>query len=310
MDCKKKIKFLLLGPLTLNTPYEEDLIGHLTAPKPRKIVALLVLQANHVVTTAAMARELWGDNPPASMQTTLQTYVLQVRKLLGRALGRTSAEVAEHVLVTKFGGYQLNLRADEVDLHEFDQLAEEGRRAIADGNDETAVRLLSRAMDIWSGPPLVDMQVGPLLDAEIRRLEESRLTVLMQRNDAKLRLALHNELPGELAGLVTEYPMHENLHAQYMLSLYRSGRCSDALLAFRRLREHLVGELGLEPSVKLQRLHGAILSADPGLSRLEFTEIDSLLDHFVETVELPGPLRGHRGPRGHRQGQSVVARRQ
>ncbi len=92
MDCKKKIKFLLLGPLTLNTPYEEDLIGHLTAPKPRKIVALLVLQANHVVTTAAMARTSCGETIPGEHADHPQTYVLQVRKLLGRALGRTSAE--------------------------------------------------------------------------------------------------------------------------------------------------------------------------------------------------------------------------
>ncbi len=148
-----------------------------------------------------------------------------------------------------------------------------------------------------SGPPLVDMQVGPLLDAEIRRLEESRLTELMQRNDAKLRLALHNELPGELAGLVTEYPTHENLHAQYMLSLYRSGRCSDALLAFRRLREHLVGELGLEPSVKLQRLHGAILSADPGLSRLSSPRSTRSSITSWRPSSYRAPCAGTEGPR-------------
>nr|AGG12559.1 transcriptional regulator [Streptomyces sp. 275] len=227
-----------------------------------------------------MARELWGDNPPASMQTTLQTYILQVRKLLGRALNRTSSQVAQDVLVTKFGGYQLNLRQGEVDVHEFERLAADGRKALANGCDKEAVRLLTAAMEVWSGPPFVDMQVGPLLDAEIRRLEENRLTALMQRNDAKLRLALHHELPGELAGLVSQYPMHENLHAQYMLSLYRSGRCSDALEVFRRLREHLVGELGLEPSLKIQRLHRAMLSADPMLDGTDFTEVDSLLDRF------------------------------
>ncbi|MBQ0825050.1 AfsR/SARP family transcriptional regulator [Streptomyces tagetis] len=281
----------VLGPLILRTSRDGNLIEHLTAPKPRKIIALLALQANHVVTTASMARELWGDNPPASMQTTLQTYVLQVRKLLGRALRCTSSEVASSTLVTKFGGYQLNLRPGEVDIDEFDQLAAEGRKVVADGADEEAVRLLTRAMEVWSGPPLVDMQVGPLLDAEIRRLEENRLTVLMQRNDAKIRLALHHELPGELAGVVSQYAMHENLHAQYMLSLYRSGRCSDALVAFRRLREHMVGELGLEPSLKLQRLHRAMLTADPALDCTEFTGIDSLLERFQEAPVLAAHRR-------------------
>ncbi|MET9297309.1 AfsR/SARP family transcriptional regulator [Streptomyces sp. NPDC003077] len=290
-DSAVRMEIQVLGSLALRTPHGGNLIDFLTAPKPRKIIALLVLQANHVVTTAAMARELWGDNPPASMQTTLQTYVLQVRKFLGRALCRTSSEVARDVLVTKFSGYQLNLRQGEVDLHEFERLAAEGRKALADGFDEKAIRLLTGAMEVWSGPPLVDMQVGPLLDAEIRRLEESRLTVLMQRNDAKLRLALHHELPGELAGLVSQYPMHENLHAQYMLSLYRSGRCSDALVVFRRLREHLVGELGLEPSLRLQRLHRAMLTADPLLDGADFTEVESLLDRFGGAPALAVPRR-------------------
>jgi hypothetical protein len=51
-----------------------------------------------------------------------------------------------------------------------------------------------------------------------------------------------------------------------MLALYRSGRQADALAAFRRLRDLLAGELGLEPAPALQDLEGRILRRDPGLA--------------------------------------------
>jgi predicted ATPase len=50
-----------------------------------------------------------------------------------------------------------------------------------------------------------------------------------------------------------------------MLALYRSGRQADALDAYRRARERLVEDLGLDPGRELQRLEAAILGQDPAL---------------------------------------------
>ncbi|MFJ9520141.1 BTAD domain-containing putative transcriptional regulator [Kitasatospora sp. NPDC101801] len=290
-DHPECFKIQVLGALKLRTPDGANMADELTAPKPRKIIALLVMQANRVVPTAAMARELWGDNPPVSVQTTLQTYVLQIRRMLSRALGISAAEVARNVLVTKFGGYQLIVRHGDIDAHEFERLIADGRQAIGACDDERAVRLLTEALELWCGAPLVDVKPGPLLDAEIRRLEESRLTALMQRVDARLRLGRHHELPGELASLVGQYRMNENLHAQYMLALYRCGRCPEALEVFRRLREHMVGELGLDPSLRIQSLHRAMLTADPALEQgPDQADGNLLLDRLGGTPTAPpGP---------------------
>ncbi|WP_269476328.1 AfsR/SARP family transcriptional regulator [Phytohabitans suffuscus] len=57
-----------------------------TAPKPRSVLALLLLQANQTVPVTALIQELWGHEPPASALTTLQTYVLHLRKLFSTAL--------------------------------------------------------------------------------------------------------------------------------------------------------------------------------------------------------------------------------
>ena len=72
---------------------------------------------------------------------------------------------------------------------------------------------------------------------------------------------------GELEALVAEHPLRERLHAQRMLALYRSGRQSEALDAYRQARDALVEQIGVEPGAELQRLQHAILAHDPALDR-------------------------------------------
>ena len=58
------------------------------------------------------------------------------------------------------------------------------------------------------------------------------------------------------------------MHAQYLLALYRSGRQVDALAHYRRIRNRLGDELGVEPGTRLSNLHDAILSHDISLSNV------------------------------------------
>ncbi|MFD9125579.1 BTAD domain-containing putative transcriptional regulator [Kitasatospora sp. NPDC059571] len=251
----------VLGPLTA---CENGVSIVPSAAKPRQILALLALNSGRVVTVPALMEELWGAALPRSAATTLQTYILQLRRRLCAAL-EPSAGSAKDVLVTRHGGYLLDAAPGSIDAQEFDRLTAEGYAAYDMDAPEAAARLLTRALALWTGPALVDVQQGRLLEVEVMRLQESRLAALERRIDADLQLARHHEVLGELAGLTAQYPMHENLHAQFMLALYRCGRPSRALEAYRRLRTALVDELGLEPSARLRRLQQSVLAADPSL---------------------------------------------
>ena len=66
----------------------------------------------------------------------------------------------------------------------------------------------------------------------------------------------------ELEPLLTRHPLREGLRAQQLLALYRSGRQSEALAAYRRFRDLLADELGLEPSPRLKELERRILRHD------------------------------------------------
>ncbi|MBL0804348.1 AfsR/SARP family transcriptional regulator, partial [Streptomyces albidoflavus] len=238
-----------------------------TAPKPRQVLAMLALRADQVVSVATLTEELWGARPPRSARATLQTYVLQLRELIGAALEREAADAparsAKDVLVTMPGGYLLNTSGGQCDVREFELLAGTGYRAMDAGDFPGAARQLRSALDLWSGSALADVQTGPLLSMEVRRLEETRLCALDQRIDADLRLGRHREILGELSVLVSRYPTHETLHGQFMLALHRSGRRTEALETYQRLRRALVRELGLEPSAALRRLQRSVLMAGP-----------------------------------------------
>ncbi|MCF3137062.1 AfsR/SARP family transcriptional regulator [Streptomyces olivochromogenes] len=236
-----------------------------TAPKPRQVLALLALNADQVVSVARLIEELWGENPPRSARTTLQTYVLQLRELIAEALARAENErcTAKDILTTVPGGYRLETRGGTADFREFERRAGTGYRAM-DAEDYTgAARRLADALSLWTGPALTDVQAGGQIDMEVRRLEEARLCALDQRIEADLRLGRHRELLAELTVLVNRYRMHESLHGQFMLALHRSGRRGEALSVYQRLRATLVSELGLEPSAALSRLQRSILMARP-----------------------------------------------
>ncbi|MEV0695856.1 AfsR/SARP family transcriptional regulator [Streptomyces sp. NPDC050388] len=242
-----------------------------TAPKPRQVLAMLALHADQVVSVASLTKELWGAAPPRSARATLQTYVLQLRELITLALKRdaegTPARTAKDVLVTVPGGYLLNISGGSSDVREFERLAGLGYRAMDAGDFPGAARQLREALSLWTGAAFADVQAGAQLSMETRRLEETRLCALDQRIEADLRLGRHRELLGELSVLVSRYRTHETLHGQFMLALHRSGRRTEALEVYQRLRRALVRELGLEPSAGLRRLQRSIMMTGPEMAQ-------------------------------------------
>jgi SARP family transcriptional regulator, regulator of embCAB operon len=249
----------VLGPMSVRVGRE---ICTPTAPKIRTVLALLAVHADQVVPVSSLMRELWDDGPPVSGPTTLQTYVLNLRKLFAAATGLPTRTVAAEILTTRAGGYVFQSAGCELDIQKFHRVVSEGRMALSAGEDRRAVDLLSGALQLWRGPALVDVTTGRILEGRRQQFEESRLVVLEYLVDAELRLGMFREVLSELAALTVENPYHEGLHAQYMRALHLNGRRAQALEIFQRVRANLVGHLGLEPGPSIQHLHRAILNAE------------------------------------------------
>ncbi|GHF28051.1 AfsR/SARP family transcriptional regulator [Streptomyces morookaense] len=226
-----------------------------TAPKQRSVLALLALHHGGLVPISSLIEEIWPSDPPASAVTTLQTYVYQLRRVLSEAVGPS-----KEILVTKPLGYVANIAPENIDVYRFERLVESGKRELAAGNAKKASEILHQATGVWSGKALCDVHRGPLLEAHAARLDEAGLEALVMQAEADLRIGRHQELVGELRGLVAKHPWHEGLYAKLIVALYRCERRSQALEVYHEVRRGLDDELGIDPSPNLQQLYQAVLS--------------------------------------------------
>ena len=243
------VELRVLGPVEV---VDDGRVVRVSAEKERVLLACLIASANEVVDVDRLVDVLWGDRPPRSAQKTLQTYVLHLRRILGKRL------------VTRAPGYVLDVAAESIDAVAFEREVGAGRLALLRGDAAEGVARLRAAAACWRGRPYEGFD-HPMFEAESVRLEELRVGAIEDALEAQLDVDEPTGLVPELESLVTSHPLRERLWTLLMLALYRSGRQADALRAYQRARAVLVDELGLEPGERLRRMEGAILAHDPSL---------------------------------------------
>ena len=187
-------QFRILGSLAASIAGEPIPLG---GPKQRLILALLILEANRIVSADRLIAQVWGDEPPDAARGTLQAYISRLR----RALGVTRIEA-------QAPGYVLRAERDEVDGDQFERQVAEARRRL-DSDPQAAKTMLDAALGLWRGPALDDLSTEPSVHAHVSRLEELRVSALGLSVEAGMALGHHAELLGELERLVAQHPLHE-----------------------------------------------------------------------------------------------------
>jgi predicted ATPase/DNA-binding SARP family transcriptional activator len=233
----------------------EGRAADLGAPKQRLLLALLLLNANTVVSRESAVDSLWPDDPPEQSRNALQVYVHNLRGAIGRDR-----------IVTRGTGYLFRAETDEIDAARFERRFSEGRAALAGGDAEQALALLDEALELWEGEPLADLPFVPFVSVERERLEQLRMLAEEQRFEAQLALGDEVEIVPALSAFLGEHPFRERAWGQLMRAFYRAGRQADALETYRRARTVLDRELGVEPGPDLRELERAILRHDPSLA--------------------------------------------
>jgi DNA-binding SARP family transcriptional activator/tetratricopeptide (TPR) repeat protein len=239
--------YRFLGPLEVRAG---GAVLPLGGQKQRGVLAVLLLNANRVVSMDRLVDDVWGESAPRTVNAYVQNCVSRLRVVLGR-----------DAIETHPGGYLLRVQADEVDALRFARAVDEARRLEA----PERVASLGDALALWRGPPLVEFAFEPFAQPEIARLEELRLEAVEARIEAQLELGLHGATLAELEALAARHPGRERLRYLQMLALYRMGRQHDALVAYRETRRALVEQFGLEPGDELRALERMILEHDPAL---------------------------------------------
>jgi predicted ATPase/DNA-binding SARP family transcriptional activator len=274
------VELRILGPFEVVD--DDGRVVDVGGARPQALLVALALAGGHPVSADQLLDRLWpGADFPA--RNRLQVNVSRLRKVLGG-----------DCIVSRAGGYALEVPAGTLDADRFEDLAARGRAELRRQDASAATGLLRQALGLWRGTPLAEFADSEFAVAVITRLREARLAVLEDRVEADLMLGGHGELAGELEALVLAHPLRERLWGQLMVALYRSGRQGDALGAYQRARAMLSGELGVDPGPELRRLEAAVLAQDPVLD-LPTGPPAAAEEPALDPSAAPAPAGGNRG---------------
>ncbi|MFB4283548.1 BTAD domain-containing putative transcriptional regulator [Nonomuraea sp. MTCD27] len=222
----------------------------------RALLARLTLAGGEVVPVDSLINGLWGDRPPRESVRALHALVYRLRRALGES------EIVE----LASGGYQLHVRAEDVDAYRFEKLAKQGRGELAAGSGRKAAALLGEALALWRGDALADVLDVPFAGTAAAHLQQLRAAATEDWFEAKLLLGHHGEILAELEAATAAHPLRERLAVLRMRALHAAGCQSEALALFEKVRRTLAEELGIDPSEELRRTHLAVLRGQSELS--------------------------------------------
>lgn len=243
-------EFRILGPLEVRLSGKPVRVPGI---RQQKLLVLLLLEVNRVVTTDRLVDELW-TTPPRSVRQQVHNAVASLRSAL-------TAPGEDVQIVTTDVGYRLDTPADSVDAHVFRRLMDESLAAESSESPHEAIRLLESALNLWRGEALAGLNGTTIGNAGLS-LTERHLTATERLLSLRLKAGEGASLVDELSRLVAEHPMRQGPRGHLMLALHRSGRQPEALAVYDEGRRLVVDELGLEPSSQLRQLHLSILKGD------------------------------------------------
>ncbi|MEV6285645.1 BTAD domain-containing putative transcriptional regulator [Kribbella sp. NPDC051770] len=240
------MEFRLLGPVEVWAGAERLAVG---GPKPRALLAALLLERGRVVSVDRLIDQLWPDDPPPTARALIQTYVAAIRRGLAVAGGQDLVE-------TRPPGYRIT--GGTVDLTTYEELVQQARQA---GDRADALNSYRAASELWHGSALGG--IGGSLSIEADRLNDLRVATIEEQFAAELEAG--SAVADEIAAALSQHPLRERLRGQLMVALCRAGRQSEALTVYTEGRRLLADELGVDPGPDLNRIYEAVLRNDPAL---------------------------------------------
>jgi len=220
------------------------------------------MRANRVISRGELVDAVWGQDPPASAEGGIYTYVAGLRRVIEP---NRSLRGPGRVLVSSGAGYVLHLVPGQPDAVAFEQDLGRARQLRKAGDPAGAVNALNSALSLWRGIAFAGVP-GPFAETERVRLGELRSTAAEERADVLLSLGRHEEVVPDLTAMVADHPLRERLRGLLMIALYRCGRHAEALRIFQDGRRVLAEELGIDPGSDLSRIYQQVLTSDPALA--------------------------------------------
>ncbi|MFJ4783904.1 AfsR/SARP family transcriptional regulator [Streptomyces sp. NPDC088794] len=249
------VELRLLGPVEFSVEGRTVEVG---PPQRRAVLAALAVDAGRPVATDVLIKRVWGAEPPEGARRALHAHIARIRRLCEET---DDAGHSRLRLMRRSGGYLLEARPDQVDIHLFRQSV--GRAREAGRTDEARTALLREALGLWHGEPLAGL--GGQWAAQVREAwRRQRVDAAVGWAHMESRVGDPVAAIGPLTELLGEYPLVEPLTEALMRALHAAGRGAEALDCYAVVRKRLAEELGADPGPELRRTHQAILRGGLG----------------------------------------------
>jgi predicted ATPase/DNA-binding SARP family transcriptional activator len=244
------IEFGVLGPLRVTAPEGELPVA---GARQRALLGRLLVEPGVTVSADTLAAAVWDAPvvPPRDPRAALQVQVSRLRTQL-RSLG--------HRLATSPPGYRLDIPVAWTDAYVFGREVRKARE-LAAWDPATALAVFDEALALWRGPAFVEF-ADTFARPEAVRLEQLRSLAREERVKVLWALGDADAAVADAEALISADPLREGPYVAAMGALAAAGRPGEALVLYRRLRETLARELGIDPSPEAQTVHVEVLRGD------------------------------------------------
>lgn len=295
VDTPRPLELRILGPLRV---WREGVEVSAGPRLQRLVLGILLARVGSPISMSQLIDLVWGDHPPTSAVNTIHKYVGALRRVLEPDVGPREPG---HWLLRHGSGYRFVAGADVLDLAAFRQ-AEAGARRTLDSDDEAALRCYTDALRLWHGPAGGGLANTVPSQTMFATLDREYLSLATSAARLARRLERSQFVLDVLWSAADVGPLHEPLHAELVANLALAGQRSDAVVAFRAVRDRLKRELGIDPGPALMLAYRRIgaeaastpqdqtMPADPWRERPAQLPVDP--PFFVGRTEILAELTG------------------
>lgn len=245
------LQYRLMGPVEVRRGK-----AAMTLPNgaPLAVLAILLVNMGQIVSTEKLIEMLWEDSPTKTARVLVSQYVKGLREAFADA-GFLNPPVKR-----QGPGYVVLKESGTLDITVFRGLVRDAHELARRQEWASVSETLTRARALRRDEPFADINCPALTSVYTPLLHTEYMEATEDWVAAELHLGRHRDLLPELRELAVNNPHHEQAQALLMRALYQDGQQAEALEAYRRVRQALNRDFGLEPGERLREMYQLILS--------------------------------------------------
>jgi DNA-binding SARP family transcriptional activator len=236
---------------------ETQLGGRWLAQRPGQLLKFMIASRERAVHTEEIAHALWPDAGYAA-PTNVRHHMHALRR---RLEPRRPHRAQSQFVVTRGGGYHLDRARVTIDADVFQELAQMGLEAAADGRP--ARRQLAEAARLYGGDFLADEPYAEWALAERDRLRDLAARTLQVLSGLDRAAGDLDAAYRHLRRLAELEPLDPHVQRELLEICLRLGRRTEASRRYGALRMRTMRELGQEPGFSLADLADQVGSPSP-----------------------------------------------